>query len=145
MSGPILLALRIALAVVLYVFLGWALFILWQDLKKQGEEDAAQKVPTLTLSLKDADGEIHAHQFTESNIIIGRDPAINLHIDDQTISAQHALLSYRLGQWWIEDLNSTNGTFLNQEPVSEQVVITDGDRLRCGRIEFHIAVEGPIL
>ena len=36
-------------------------------------------------------------------------------------------LTYRQSQWWIEDLHSTNGTFLNQEAVLEPVVITDGD------------------
>ena len=44
-------------------------------------------------------------------------------------------------EWWVEDLDSTNGTFLNQIQVEEPMVITSGDDLRCGRINIQIKIE----
>jgi type II secretory pathway component PulL len=49
MSGPILLVLRIALVLVLYAFLAWALFTLWRDMKRQDEILAQQQAPAITL------------------------------------------------------------------------------------------------
>ena len=141
MSATILLALRLVLALVLYVFLAGALYILWQELKQRGVDDLTQQVPVLTLTQYDPDGSERVYKFSESKIMIGRDTAIDLNIDDKTISARHAQLLYQHGQWWVEDLQSTNGTFLNLDPVHEQIVITDGDQVRCGRVVLQIAIE----
>ena len=141
MSATILLALRLVLALVLYVFLAGALYILWQDLKQRGVDDLTQQVPVLTLTQYDPDGSERVYSFSDPKIMIGRDTAIDLNIDDKTISARHAQLLYQHGQWWVEDLQSTNGTFLNLDPVREQIVITDGDQVRCGRVVLQIAIE----
>jgi pSer/pThr/pTyr-binding forkhead associated (FHA) protein len=50
----------------------------------------------------------------------------------------HARLSYQNNQWWIEDLNSTNGSFLNNERIDTSTVIVDGDILQCGDILITI-------
>ena len=72
---------------------------------------------------------------------MGRDPASDLYIEDKTISARHAKLSYHHGQWWVEDLRSTNGTFLNDEPVQEPLVLASGDRLRFGQVQWQVQAE----
>ena len=61
-------------------------------------------------------------------------------MDDQTVSSQHARLAYRKQQWWLEDLASTNGTFLNGEAVTTPVVITHGDELRLGHLGVRIEI-----
>jgi pSer/pThr/pTyr-binding forkhead associated (FHA) protein len=60
-------------------------------------------------------------------------------LDDPTVSNTHARLSYHHGQWWLEDLRSTNGTFLNDEAVASPLVVTDGDVVRCGQVQFTLA------
>jgi pSer/pThr/pTyr-binding forkhead associated (FHA) protein len=137
MSGQLLLVLRILLAVSLYAFLGAALLILWRDLKRQAEILAASQSPPLTLLVKD---EQMAFHFTKPEVIIGRDPTCDAALQDKTISTEHARLSYHHNQWWLEDLQSTNGTFLNEEPVSAPIVITTGDQLRCGQVIMSIRV-----
>ena len=77
-------------------------------------------------------------------LTIGRDPACNCVISDSTVSAQHARLVFRQGQWWVEDLRSTNGTYLNQELVLDPLVITSGDHLRCGQAQFVITIQSMI-
>ena len=80
-------------------------------------------------------------EFTLPEVIIGRDPTCNLRLDDKTISARHARLSYHHKQWWVEDLHSTNGAFLNTENIVEPIVVATGDLLRCGEVEFEIKLE----
>ncbi len=140
MSGPVFLALRIALATALYLFVGWALVTLWRDLRRSARQAALPGIPALELLLEDSKSK-QPMRFTSTEITIGRDPACQCHLEDKTISSHHARLVYRLGQWWIEDLNSTNGTFLNQEPVTNPVVVTQGDKLRCGQVEWGISIE----
>jgi pSer/pThr/pTyr-binding forkhead associated (FHA) protein len=141
LSGPILLILRIALSAALYGFLGWAFYTLWKDLQRQARSVALPQVPPLTL-IHDLGGDQKQLRFAIPEITIGRDPACDLHIEDKTISAKHARLSFHHSQWWVEDLRSTNGTYLNQEPVTEPLVLTAGDQLRCGQMVLEIAFGG---
>ncbi len=140
MSAPIFLALRIALSVALYAFLGWALYTVWKDLRRQSVPQAGAHTPVLTLTIAE-DDEPQVFQFSGSEIIVGRDPVSDCHLMDKTISARHTRLVYHHNQWWVEDLHSTNGTFLNQEPVTESIVITSGDQLRCGQVILDVSIE----
>ncbi len=139
MSAIILLILRILLAVLLYGFLGLAIFTLMRDLKQQGELLVARQPPPLTLTNL-AEVNAPAQHYTKPVIIVGREPDCDFPLDDQTVSSQHARLSYHQQQWWLEDLASTNGTFLNGEAVTAPVVITHGDELRLGRLEVRIEI-----
>lgn len=144
MSAIILLVLRILMAGLLYSFLGLAIYTLLRDLKQQGELLAARQPPPLTLtSMMEADA-ISQHYF-KPEIILGREPGCDFPLDDKTVSAQHARLSYHHRQWWLEDLASTNGTYLNNESVTAAVVVTDGDELRLGHmgVRIKIGTDGP--
>jgi pSer/pThr/pTyr-binding forkhead associated (FHA) protein len=141
-SAILLLVLRILLAALLYGFLGLAIYTLLWDLKQQGELLAARQPPPLTLTNMEEVNVVSLH-YTKPVIILGREPGCDFPLDDQTVSSQHARLSYHQQQWWLEDLASTNGTFLNGEAVTAPVVITHGDELRLGhmgvRIELGLA------
>jgi hypothetical protein len=139
MSGVVLLILRILMAASLYAFLGLALYLLWRDLLQHSRPAAFSQPPALTL-IRFTDQEPVPVRFTVHEIIIGRDPACDLVLEDSTVSAKHTRLSFRQGQWWVEDLRSTNGTFLNQEPISASLVITSGDEIRCGQVALTITV-----
>jgi hypothetical protein len=143
MSGPILLLLRLMLVIALYSFLGWALLTLWRDLKRQGELLSSRQAPALTL-LRRAGADFESLHFTIPDVSIGRAPTSDLALEDKTVSATHARLSFHHGQWWVEDLNSRNGTFLNDEPVSQPLVITSGDELRCGQVALTIGIGAEI-
>jgi two-component system, NtrC family, sensor kinase len=53
-------------------------------------------------------------------------------IRDDSVSRRHAELTPDQGRWWIRDLESSNGTFVNGAPVLERVPLGPGDRIRCG-------------
>lgn len=52
MSGPIVLALRLIMALALYGFLGWALYMLWREVQRQGQSLANRRVPGISLMIR---------------------------------------------------------------------------------------------
>jgi len=138
MTGTVLLILRILLAVLLYAFLAWVLYTLWRDLRRQTELQTARQVRPLKLTFDGVDEELH---FSQLEVIIGRGRNCDVMLDDKTVSGRHARMAYHHGQWWLEDLASTNGTFLNADPVSAAVVLTHGDQIRCGQVSGMIGLE----
>ena len=137
MTGTVLLALRLLMALLLYAFLGVALYLLWRDLQRHDDLLAARRAPPLTL-LQMGGGQPAAHRFQRSEVLIGRSPACDLTLDHPTVSVRHARLRYHHAQWWVEDLGSTNGTYLNDEVVAEAVVLTGMDVLRCGSVALQV-------
>jgi len=144
MSGPLVFALRAILAATLYLFLAWALLTLWRDLKGQAALLASRKVPHLSLTIhSDASGS-KVRLFQQPEVMVGRDPACDCPLDGDSISARHARFSYHHEQWWLEDLASTNGTFLNRARVDTPTVVITGDELRCGEACLVIAIAGDV-
>ena len=139
MSGIIFLILRILTALVLFAFLGYVLWTLWRDLKRQDEILESRRMPPMKVSFADGSQRL----FSTREVVIGRDPACELTFDDPTVSNKHARLAYHHGQWWLEDLQSTNGTLLNGEPVLAPLVVTSGDVVSCGQVELILAPGEP--
>ena len=139
MSATILLALRIILVAVLFGFIGWAFWLLWRDLRLQSAALTRPRLPSIQLTRKEADLP-QTVIFTRLQVLVGRDPAAELYLEDKTISARHARLYFEDTQWWVEDLGSTNGTLLNLERVVEPVVLASGDRLQFGQVAFSLII-----
>jgi hypothetical protein len=140
MLGVIFLILRILLAALLFLFLGWALRLIWLGLKDQARQAARSQIPVLALAPLSVDNAVNFY-FTQPVVLVGRDPACDCLLADKTISGQHARLHYELTQWWVEDLRSTNGTFLNQQAVASPVVLANGDELCFGQLAFRVTFE----
>lgn len=141
MIATVVLVLRIALTIALYIFLAWALSTVLQDLRQQGTRIAAQKKPGITILVKFMQGIESQRFFTQNEIVIGRDTHCDLSMLDETMSAHHARLVHHHGQWWLEDLNSTNGTYLSGQKLTTPAVIITGDEFKCGNTFFNIRVE----
>lgn len=138
MSAPVVLVLRFLLALTLYAFLGWALLAVWRDLRTQATLLATRKIPGIDLIVQIKDQEPIRHFFNQPEILIGRDPHCDVPILDDTISVRHARLSYHHGQWWLDDLSSTNGTRLNNEELTLPTVIINDDQVECGQANITI-------
>jgi pSer/pThr/pTyr-binding forkhead associated (FHA) protein len=145
MSGPIVLIFRLALTLSLYAFLGWALYTLWRDVQGQGNLLASRKVPKISLLLQPEGGPATPRHFAQAEITLGRDPNCDIVLQDETVSARHARLSYHHGQWWLEDLASTNGTLLNQQPLSTPTVVINGDQISCGKAIVSVNLSSEAL
>ena len=144
MIATVVLALRIVMAVSLYSFLGWALLTLWQELRQQADRLARQKNPRIQLEIKSGVDQISQTLFTETEIVIGRDKNCDVPLTDETVSAHHARIVYHHGQWWLEDINSTNGTYLNREKIIVPTVLVSGDEVKCGDTAFAVQIEAQV-
>ncbi len=141
MSGIVLLGLRIFLAIALYAFLGWALFLFWQTLRHDAMGVASRQVIPLRLLVNSPDEKNVLLNFSQSDIAIGRDPDCECLLTHGTVSARHARLTFHHHQWWVDDLQSTNGTKLNDEPLQIPTVVVNGDTIKCGQIVLTIILE----
>ena len=135
----ILLLVRSGITIALYTFLIWAFWLMWQELRAHSNVLNARQIPAIKLQIALPNG-MQTLIFQEPEICIGRDVSCECILLDATISAQHARLSFHHQQWWLEDLNSTNGTFIQEDSITTPVVLTSGDQVRCGRVEIGVQI-----
>ena len=70
---------------------------------------------------------------------VGRATTCQLPLPDDSYASQlHARFFRRDGRLWLEDLGSTNGTYLNTKPVAEPVALRRGDRVQIGRTVLEV-------
>ncbi|HEX3394143.1 MAG TPA: FHA domain-containing protein [Acidimicrobiales bacterium] len=71
-------------------------------------------------------------------LTLGRAAGCQVTIDDTFVSQLHARLFRRDAQYFVEDLGSTNGTYLNRNKVAAPVAIRKGDRLQVGKTVLEL-------
>lgn len=69
----------------------------------------------------------------ESPVYVGRSKQCEVRLESPDISARHARLGFEADQFWIEDLGSTNGTFINEQQISGRVTVPLGASIILGR------------
>ena len=138
----LMLGVRIALAFSLYAFLALVLFSLWRDLYAAAGQPASPPRPTLHRLREDGTTE-RIHPLTKDSCFIGRSPSVEVSLADETVSAVHARIWKKEGRWWLEDLDSRNGTLLNQIPLQRRTILCTGDRIRLGRIQLEFHSDDP--
>jgi pSer/pThr/pTyr-binding forkhead associated (FHA) protein len=139
MNAILALVLRITLLVLTYLFVGWIGYTIYQDLRSRfySQTDTPTSLVTLRAVLAQEPLE---KQFQKPEIILGRDPDCDFILTDETISLRHCKLSFHHKQWWANDLNSTNGTLLNNNLIDAPTIITDGDEIRLGKVSVMINI-----
>ena len=74
----------------------------------------------------------------EAPIVIGRSPACTLVLEDEYASSRHAALTPQSDGWWIEDLSSRNGTFIDDERLNTPRQLKVGDIIRIGQTTLEL-------
>lgn len=103
--------------------------------------DANQKALQAQLTIHLPDGSEQTHNLPVNPVVIGKAPECDLTIQDGAISRRHAQIEKRDGTVFVKDLNSLNGTFVNDRKIGDQdQELKDGDKIGLGRtkIEFHL-------
>jgi pSer/pThr/pTyr-binding forkhead associated (FHA) protein len=80
----------------------------------------------------------------EGSIEIGREASSGLPIDDEQASRRHTRVTAEGDHALVEDLGSTNGTYLNGQPVEGQRTLRPGDRLRVGLTVFELRTAADV-
>lgn len=137
MNAIIALILRILLVIFAYAFVGGVGYLIYKDLKSTVHQQEFITVPPIIMQVN-MDQQTITQRFSQTEIILGRDPSCDLTLDNSTISLRHSRITFHDKQWWVEDLDSTNGSFLNNVSIDTPTVITSGDQLKLGRVLINI-------
>ena len=92
------------------------------------------------LILRSAETGPITHELTDEAITIGRSPDNMIVLDDPSVSGRHAQLQRSGDVYRLKDLDSTNGTRVNNETITE-VTLRIGDRLRFGKVEARFEAD----
>jgi hypothetical protein len=101
-------------------------------------QSARAKPPKSLVLLDEKGGKVASHELNGDQLQIGRADACQVKLDDTYASQFHARIYRRDGSWYIEDLGSTNGTYLNQRRITSPAELRAGDRLRVGKTSMEL-------
>ena len=96
-----------------------------------------RKAPTAVV-VRDDEGKKLDSVPLGAAVQIGRAEACHVRIEDRYASQFHARLYPKNGAWYVEDLGSTNGTYLNQRRITSPAELHAGDRLKVGRSTLEL-------
>jgi hypothetical protein len=150
---PVSVALKFGFLLVLYLFLLWIARSALRDLRATHEApraaDATGLYAAASLSPGQHDGEAprlvieraRGHEpglvyDLEDGATLGRGESAEIRLDDPYASSEHARVSRQGTAMVLEDLGSTNGTYLNEELLAGPAPLHPGDRIRIGECEF---------
>ncbi len=100
------------------------------------------KLSLVVLSEGKASGQ--AIPITLPQFVIGRDPQCQLRPASAVISKRHCALLTKGGKFFLRDFDSTNGTFVNDEPVKGERELKHDDQLKVGPLTFRVVIEGAV-
>jgi FHA domain len=134
----VLWAVRLLFLGLIYLFLFRVIRALLRDLRAAAREPSDR--PGRLVVLESPSGEPAAgHQFTLDVITpLGRDVNNAIVIDDPFASAEHAVLTYRGRSWYLEDLDSTNGSYINGRRVDGVSPLGFGDEVQIGQVRMRL-------
>jgi hypothetical protein len=141
----LLLILRVAFLVLLYIFLLAVVKVAWGGLRKSAalREAVAAPASLVRLRIVSGDREGLANRTFDlwSSATLGRAPDNTIVLPDASVSAHHAAVRQDRGQWWVEDLQSTNGTAINESWVRSATPCYPGDVIRLGEVLLRLEVD----
>jgi pSer/pThr/pTyr-binding forkhead associated (FHA) protein len=142
---PLAVALKFGFLLVLYLFLFWVARSTVRDLT--GSAEAAPEGPAKDDSRKGVDPRLEvvaAMGYDPGSLFdisrgatMGRSEASNIPVEDPYASSAHARIFPRDGFMYIEDMGSTNGTYLNGKQLKRSERLRPGDTVRIGDTEYR--------
>jgi len=119
--------------------------VAWGSLKKTAEAREAIVPPSSLVRLRVVAGGRNglANQAFDlwSSATLGRAPDNTIVLPDPSVSAHHAAVRQEQGQWWVEDLRSTNGTAVNESWLRGPSPLYPGDVVRLGEVLLRLEVD----
>jgi len=130
--------LRLAFLAAVFLFLYGVLRALVRDLRR-AEREQRSELGRLVVVAADGDAPAPGAVFPLDVITtIGRAASSTVVLDDQFASNEHARLTFRGRSWHLEDLGSTNGTFVQGERLDGPVALVFGDEFTVGRTRLRL-------
>ena len=149
---PLAVALKFGFLAVLYLFLLWVTRMALRDLRgtaTPGFETGYHEAPahleppgTDAFLVVEAGGGLKKGEHFDlfGGVSLGRSPDADIRLDDRYASGIHARVFGRSGAYFVEDMNSTNGTLLNSQELHGEAELSPGDSIRIGDTELRFEV-----
>ena len=143
----VFIALKYFFLVLLYVFIILVIRAIYKDARAPGADNAAQRgarrkkrefKPQLVVLA--ADRNLGARYRLSEELVIGRAEGSGILLDDTYASQQHARVFSQGESFFVEDLGSTNGTYVNGRKISYALELRPGDRIKIGKTVFEYCV-----
>lgn len=168
MPVAVLSILKLCLLAVIYLFLARVVRAVWVEIRVARSTDAAGVDAAATapplgrraqrkadkrdarvgkqpkgaarpkLKIVEPPGQLGTTFALEDEVTVGRAPGCAVSLDDTFASQIHARVFHRDGQWFVEDLGSTNGTWINRKRVHGPMRMHPGDRLQVGNTVLEL-------
>jgi pSer/pThr/pTyr-binding forkhead associated (FHA) protein len=155
-SEQLLTILKFVLIALVWLFFLRVLRTVWADLKRDRAAAAPAPAPVMTpaqpiqpngaasqrlrLSVLEPP-ELRGRSFDVADeLIVGRSSGCGVSVpEDNFVSNHHARFFSQENKLWVEDLGSTNGTYLNTHRLAQPAPVRKGDRLQVGRTVFEVS------
>jgi hypothetical protein len=155
-SEPIAVALKFGFLIVLYLFLLWVSRSALRELRRTtapapeatgfhpiGPAGREPATDAYLVALKGGGIEPGERFDLFGGITIGRSSEADVRIEDRFASGVHARVYGRGAGYYVEDMNSTNGTFLNGAVLEGEAELADLDEIKIGDSEFRFELQVP--
>jgi len=139
--------LRYIFITIIYLFIFGIIRMIFLDIKKM-DMPRPRQVPKnmaylqLLNNKKSLYFDVNPVYMLDKNImVIGRGNQCDIGIDDLYMSTRHVQLWFEDDEWYIADLGSTNGTYINGKKMKDEPLILDsGDTIKVGQLEFLVVI-----
>jgi pSer/pThr/pTyr-binding forkhead associated (FHA) protein len=129
---------RILFLGLLYLFLFLIARALLRDLRAAAKEPTAELGRLVVVASPAGEPPSGTTLLLDAITTLGRDVNNAIVVDDQFVSAEHAVLTFRGRTWYLEDLKSTNGTFVNGSPIDGVEPVGYGDEIQLGQVRLRL-------
>lgn len=155
-TEPIAVALKFGFLAVLYLFLLWVSRSALKELRSSsapapeatglhpvGPGGRAAATDAFLVAVRGGGIDPGERFDLFGGLSIGRSPDADVRIEDRFASSIHARVYSRGANYYVEDMNSTNGTFLNGAVLEGEAELADLDEVKIGDTEFRFELQVP--
>ena len=134
----LLWVMRLAFLGLLYLVLFLVVRVLLRDLRAAARQASAELGRLVVVRCPSGDPAPGTVFVLDAVTTLGRDVNNSVVVDDAFVSGVHAALTYRGRAWYVEDLGSTNGTYVNGLRVVEPTLLGFGDAVVVGETQLRL-------
>jgi pSer/pThr/pTyr-binding forkhead associated (FHA) protein len=149
MPDLVLVLLKYAFLLVLYIFIARAVRAMYLELRPATSPAAVRgsapppqkkrsKKPPKKLAVIEGENLKGKSFDLGDELIVGRGEKSHIVLDDSYVSTVHARIFARADQFMVEDMGSTNGTYLNRRRITAPTELQRGDRLKIGKTVMEL-------
>lgn len=131
---------KIAIIAIVYIIIFVALMIIYKDIKNGGRKKVVRRALGLEIIEPGDNSNLKKGGVIPIGVLltVGRKEDNRLVLADRYVSGHHARIYVKNNEYILEDLNSTNGVFLNYNRLQEKCHIKAGDEIKIGSSLFKV-------